>query len=516
VAQAASPAPELYPVILSPEEYSAASTQDLFGQLARGYVPLDARLLRVILERGEGLIPDCIQFLKEPRTDDRIDSEGVLLDIVRQLATPAALPFLAEFARVFEFAFSDELTEAFVELGAASVDTLLALYEESGRASDVAFALAGLGARDPRILEILVDLLKDDPADATIMLGLYGDPAAKPALEKALAEAATDETRREIETAIADIERGDASEPQPFEIFPRYPEEETPYFAAFDNPELLEFLKSPVADYRAQALRVLGYEVQPPEVIRAVLQLAESDPELEVRVSAWEALEAVHDPPEIEQALRRKLQDQTAPPPERAAALVALAHEADNDDTLRPLILQFYGDAATRAQAVKAMWHSGDRRFVTTIAKALDEPELEVRRQAITAAGVFNMVSQLGRLERFFEDEDLRQAALYAYALAAPSEPTPSRMRSLFHRIEDLAGGLDDQESMVVGKALDDRLEANEYDPIFLEGDALATDGEEGESEAEAVPAAAPAAKTGRNDPCPCGSGKKYKKCCGQ
>ena len=24
-----------------------------------------------------------------------------------------------------------------------------------------------------------------------------------------------------------------------------------------------------------------------------------------------------------------------------------------------------------------------------------------------------------------------------------------------------------------------------------------------------------PAAKTGRNEPCPCGSGKKYKKCCG-
>jgi uncharacterized protein len=25
----------------------------------------------------------------------------------------------------------------------------------------------------------------------------------------------------------------------------------------------------------------------------------------------------------------------------------------------------------------------------------------------------------------------------------------------------------------------------------------------------------APAKKVGRNDPCPCGSGKKYKKCCG-
>ncbi|MBA7659749.1 Protein translocase subunit SecA [subsurface metagenome] len=29
----------------------------------------------------------------------------------------------------------------------------------------------------------------------------------------------------------------------------------------------------------------------------------------------------------------------------------------------------------------------------------------------------------------------------------------------------------------------------------------------------EAVPAAK---KVGRNDPCPCGSGKKYKKCCGR
>jgi preprotein translocase subunit SecA len=32
---------------------------------------------------------------------------------------------------------------------------------------------------------------------------------------------------------------------------------------------------------------------------------------------------------------------------------------------------------------------------------------------------------------------------------------------------------------------------------------------------AAARPGAAPTAKVGRNDPCPCGSGKKYKKCCG-
>jgi uncharacterized protein YecA (UPF0149 family) len=39
------------------------------------------------------------------------------------------------------------------------------------------------------------------------------------------------------------------------------------------------------------------------------------------------------------------------------------------------------------------------------------------------------------------------------------------------------------------------------------------------EAMADALRAAAPVRrdtpKVGRNDPCPCGSGKKYKKCCG-
>jgi hypothetical protein len=32
----------------------------------------------------------------------------------------------------------------------------------------------------------------------------------------------------------------------------------------------------------------------------------------------------------------------------------------------------------------------------------------------------------------------------------------------------------------------------------------------------EPAPTASPSGKVGRNDPCPCGSGKKYKKCCGR
>jgi len=48
-----------------------------------------------------------------------------------------------------------------------------------------------------------------------------------------------------------------------------------------------------------------------------------------------------------------------------------------------------------------------------------------------------------------------------------------------------------------------------------------ATAGEDSATTADPAPAAAPpiqrdGPKVGRNDPCPCGSGKKYKQCCGK
>jgi preprotein translocase subunit SecA len=40
--------------------------------------------------------------------------------------------------------------------------------------------------------------------------------------------------------------------------------------------------------------------------------------------------------------------------------------------------------------------------------------------------------------------------------------------------------------------------------------------GAEAASQARAAPAKREVAKVGRNDPCSCGSGKKYKRCCGK
>jgi HEAT repeat protein len=515
-------------VILSPDQYSSAPVRELLSGAARGYVPLDHRFLRSILERGESVLPELLEFLKEPREDDRMEIDEVLLELVRHLRTPAALPFLAELARISEFSFPDGLTEAFVDLGAASVDTLFALNQESEGLPDAAFALAALGVREPRILELLTAYLRKDPSEGALMLGLYGDPAAKPALEEALAAAGEDaRLRQELESAIADGDRQDTSEPEPFDIFPLYPETDSPYFAAFDTKELLEFLKSPLGEYRASAVKMLTFDETPEPIVKTVFDLARQDPDAHVRATAWESLEGVHEPAEIEQALRAKLEDENAAPVERAAALVALAHEAEEDEPLRRRIVEFYEPVETRAQAVKAMWHSGDRRFEKSIAQAFDDSDVEVRRQAVTAAGMLGMVSQMGRIEKLFEDETLRSPALYAYALAAPSPSTPAHLRKLFRKIDDLAGGFDDEESLIVSKALDDRLENNGFKPIFFNQESWEQDehDEDGcghdhahdhdHDHAHEAAAPAPAAKVGRNDPCPCGSGKKYKKCCG-
>ena len=42
------------------------------------------------------------------------------------------------------------------------------------------------------------------------------------------------------------------------------------------------------------------------------------------------------------------------------------------------------------------------------------------------------------------------------------------------------------------------------------------SEGEEIQGPAKQAPVRHDGPKVGRNDPCPCGSGKKYKKCCGK
>ena len=94
----------------------------------------------------------------------------------------------------------------------------------------MAFLLAALRVRDPRVLQLLLDRLEYDAGDGAFCLGLYGDPAARPALEKMAAEVPSGEAdlRREITYALEQL---DAPEPQyvpePYDLFAEYPDKDS-------------------------------------------------------------------------------------------------------------------------------------------------------------------------------------------------------------------------------------------------------------------------------------------------
>ena len=168
---------------------------------------------------------------------------------------------------------------------------------------------------------------------------------------------------------------------------------------------------------------------------------------------------------------------------------------------------EFYDDPATRSRAMNAMWRSLDRQFADYFPQHLDDPDRDVLREAIWGVGYLGIGTEAGKLRAFFDQDDLRPDALFSYALSVPAEISRGRVRGMLRKIDDLAGGLTQAEQDLVMTALDERLIMHRLEPVFSampDGDPIA---EEGQSE--------PSPEVGRNDPCPCGSGKKYKKCHG-
>jgi hypothetical protein len=153
---------------------------------------------------------------------------------------------------------------------------------------------------------------------------------------------------------------------------------------------------------------------------------------------------------------------------------------------------------------MQAMAISQDPKFGRYFRERLDDPDREIRAQAIFGIAALEMESEAPRLVPFFKEEDLRGDALPGYAMAASCEPSRAGLRRLLKNIDDLAGGLSADEEAAVKDALNNRAERNGLEPVF---------GEDGEALPDEPVVAT--VKTGRNDPCPCGSGKKYKKCCG-
>ena len=501
---------------------SAASAGELLRQAAQGHVGVDRRLIQSILDdclnRGPEAEQEVLAFARASHDSDRIDLDSLLVDLFHQWGTPEALDFLIDAVRRTHEDVNDELVQTLLPFGERAVEPLLKLYEELGeeQGSDIAFLLAGLRVHDPRVLAVLLDRLQFDAADGALCLELYHDPAARPALETMLAEIPAEEIelRRDLQHALEQLDQpAPPYEPIPFDIMEEYPKRQLPAFEVLSEAERLQLFDSVDAEIRASAAHSFFNQELDPKTRAALLRLAQSDPDAKVRGRAWESLADATEDAAIRNAMLAILTDTSQDIAERGGAAVGLYAVADRDDVSQALQALYEEDGTiARAKALESMWRSLWKPYARFFPQHLDDANKEILRQAIRGAGYFQLTHHAGKIASYFdrdEDlEDLREDALFAYALAMPGETTRGRIRGMLRKIDAIAH-LSSSEAELVMFALDERLRLAGLEPVF------AADASDEQDEAPPPPAPAPAGKVGRNDPCPCGSGKKYKKCHG-
>ena len=493
-------------MIILPEELQNYSAYDLLNAAANATVGIDQRWLHALIDHSDRTMPDILRFASEDHEKDPIALTEDLISIFQYCRESRGVPFLVDLIRRDPSEISDQIVETLVSIGLPAIEPLLQLYAEVGpeAGGEIAFLLAGMSIKDPRIVEILVGRLEIDRQDALFHLEVYGDPSAIPELEKLAADASGEELL-DLRDSIDDLRK-----PKPethisdFNIWEFYPETDTPDYDLASEADRLELLDSPSAEQRIEVIAsFFGDELSPP--VRAkLLKLALHDPVPSVRGRAWTDFFNLTDEPELRKLMMERFSDPETAKAERAGLALALAHSADQPE-VRSGIEELATDPETRELAVEAMWRSFDASFGPLAVSFFDDPDPEVRRNVIWAIGYLNQSKDAGLLRKFFDDEDLRPDALHNYAIAAPGPTTRKKLEMLLDKIKELADGLTDGEEAAVRAGLDVRL-AREGLPAYF--------GEDAEPEPEVQPVRVE--KVGRNDPCPCGSGKKHKKCCGQ
>lgn len=505
---------------LHPSQYGTASILELLREAERGWIGFDQRLIRELIGRREETLDALEEFLKTEHEERLVDLTEPVFDLYRSFRTPRALPFYLELLKKRGETVPDVLLEALAGLGQAAVEPLLQLHAgaPADDRPDIVFVLSALGVRDARIQRLIEDALATDAYEGSLCAGLYGDPALEPAVRAALAQIPPDRTqaseRRVLEECLESLQAERAAEePEPYEILAEYPPEAAPLFDYLPAEEALLFFDSPEADYRLRAALSFCDEEYTEETRGRLAGLARHDPAAAVRGAALRALGGRAHEPGIRALLMDTLRASGCSLEERRGALIALASLAGEPEA-RQALLDAVERPETRAAALQAMWRSFDRRFARHIVLALQSKDPEVLREAIHGIGAYPLEDQAACLVPLFENEELREEALFSYALAVGHPTTPKGVHRLFEMIAGRAGGLSGDEEEAVAAALDQRLMRAGYEPVFFPGE------DEEHAHKEAPEAGAPAGsgsgqRPGRNDPCPCGSGKKYKKCCG-
>jgi hypothetical protein len=211
--------------------------------------------------------------------------------------------------------------------------------------------------------------------------------------------------------------------------------------------------------------------------------------------------------------MKEVVADQAREPVERGGALVGLCG-ASEEPAVADRMREFYEIPELRAKALEAMWRSFDRQFSDYFPIHLDDEDAEIKRQAIWGVGFLGLASEAGKLSGLFDNDEFREDALFAYALCSPGEFSRGRVRGILRKIDNLAGGLSPKEAAIVQSGLDQRLMMHGFEAVFEKSDEV-DETDEPRQGPQLVKSATTESEPGRNDPCPCGSGKKYKKCHG-
>jgi HEAT repeat protein len=249
-------------------------------------------------------------------------------------------------------------------------------------------------------------------------------------------------------------------------VFANFEDVAPPVWDVLEADEIVEFLAHPDPGVRKEAAEALVDEEPDDDLLAALLGAAENDSDPAVRGAAWQSLSEYWEEPGVAAKLRDRMADPSASPLERAGAAIAVASN-ELTPAVEAVLRELYDRDETRPQAMRAMWRTFDQRFSPIFSKHLQDPIRPVQNEAITGVGYLGMVYESKHLEQMFDDPDLRERALFAYALCCAGDTTRSNAKKLYRRIADLAGSLDEEEKAVVETAIDTRLALHGQEPVF-------------------------------------------------
>lgn len=464
-------------MILDPDKLSDVPPAEVLTAASKGQLGLDHRFLHALLDRPDEALPAVLEFSRRNLGDDTVDLSPDFILLFRHWKRLEGIEFILKYINEDPADVPDEAIEALVAIGAPALEPLLKLYgeleeEDSG---EIAFILANLGVKDPRILQLLLDRMDFDLSDTVLLLGSYGDPAARETLNTQLSKLDEGDVqlKKEIEEAIEDLEHASEAkqgggfrshEPDIWALYPEKADLPLELLTRDDRLSILESVAS--SEVRAAAAGSFFNLDLSDEEKAALLKAATHDPDPVVKARCWEALMNSTDDSQVLAAMLKALRSPESSVEERGGLVVGLAPETDRNE-VREAITKLYSETGGRAKALEAMWRSLHPSFRDNFAQHLGDPDVEVRRSAVWGVGYYGLKSELDRLRKLFDDEELRSDAIFAYALALPGETSRGRVKGLFERVKKDARGLSEVEETLAKAALDERLMLAGKEPFF-------------------------------------------------